>query len=77
MPTMDSGLSERMTRTLQELVPKAAAHSPPKSYNAATAIDLSGAQNEVLRSELQEFFTTTVEDRLTSDVHALLLPLRR
>jgi hypothetical protein len=65
---MDSGLSERMDRALQALIPRSTALAPPKNYNAGTAIDLSNAQNEVLRSELQEFFKTTVEDKLSSQV---------
>jgi hypothetical protein len=65
---MDSGLSTRMARALQELRPKSAVLAPNRNYNAATAIDLSNGQNEVLRAELQEFFKTTVEDRLSSEV---------
>jgi gliotoxin/aspirochlorine biosynthesis aminotransferase len=65
---MDSGLSKRMSQALQELLPKAAALAPPKNCDEATAIDLSNAPNEALRGELQEFFTTVVEDKLTSEV---------
>jgi hypothetical protein len=65
---MDSGLSARMSKAVKELLPVSAAHAPPKNYNATTAIDLSTAQNEILRKELQEFFKTAVEDKLTADV---------
>lgn len=68
---MDSGLSVRMDTALKELLPRTAAHAPPKNYNITTAIDLSNAQNEVLRKELQEFFTTMVENKLESQVCAL------
>ncbi|KAF2465686.1 PLP-dependent transferase [Lindgomyces ingoldianus] len=69
---MDSGLSERMDKTLQELLPKAAAAvATPKNYDPSTAIDLSSAHNAVIRDELQEFFKTTVEDRLTVDAFDL------
>jgi hypothetical protein len=60
-----------MSRTLHELRPKSAAVAPYRNYNAATAIDLSNAQNEVLRVELQEFFTTTIEDKLSPEVNSL------
>lgn len=65
---MDSGLSTRATETLNQLLPKAAAVAPPKNYDPATAVDLSSAQNDVLRPELLEFFKTTVEDELTEEV---------
>lgn len=65
---MDSGLSKRMARSLDEVRPKSAAFAPCKNYNPSTAIDLSTAQNEVLRPELQEFFTTTIENKLNSEV---------
>ncbi|KAH7112124.1 pyridoxal phosphate-dependent transferase [Dendryphion nanum] len=68
---MDSGLSARMARALREHAPKLTAHEPPKNYNAATAIDLSSGQNEVLRSELLEFFKTTVEEKLTQEAFAM------
>ncbi|ORX90764.1 pyridoxal phosphate-dependent transferase [Clohesyomyces aquaticus] len=69
---MDSGISTRMGKTLVELLPKtAAAAAPLKGYDAATAIDLSNSQNEVIRHELQEFFKTTVEDNMTSKDFAL------
>ena len=67
---MDAGLSLRMHKALQELVPAFAAAAPPKQYNPATAVDLSSAQNEVLRAELLELFKTTVEDKVTSEVNS-------
>jgi len=66
--TMDSGLSSRTEETLKQLLPAFAAAAPPKHYNPTTAVDLSTAQNEVLRPELLEFFKSTVEDKVTSQV---------
>jgi hypothetical protein len=57
---MDPGLSSRMQRTL-ETHPHGA--TPPK-----TIVDLSSAQNEVLRPELLEFFKSTIEDQVASSV---------
>jgi hypothetical protein len=65
---MDSGLSSRMERALAESLPSIAAAAPPKHYDATTAVDLSSAQNEVLRPELLEFFKSTVEDQVTNKV---------
>ena len=65
---MDSGLSARMSKALEELLPASAAQAPPENYNAATAIDLATGQNEVIRKELLEFFKTTIESRLTANV---------
>jgi hypothetical protein len=65
---MDFGLSSRMERTLEEFLPTTAAAAPPRQYNATTAVDLSRAQNEVLRPELLEFFKSTVDDKATSQV---------
>lgn len=73
-PTMESGLSVRVQRTLDELLPVFAAAAPPKQYNPTSAVDLSNAQNEVLRSELLEFFKSTIEDQLTSEAFALSGP---
>jgi hypothetical protein len=69
---MDAGLSLRAARTLDGLLPGAAA--PPHAYLNA-AIDLSNAQNEVLRPELLEFFKSTVEDKVTSNVREPCAPL--
>jgi hypothetical protein len=52
-------------RTLGQFLPPIA----PKQYDASTAIDLSSAQNEVLRPELLEFFKSTVENNVTSKVY--------
>ncbi|KAH7350503.1 pyridoxal phosphate-dependent transferase [Pyrenochaeta sp. MPI-SDFR-AT-0127] len=71
---MESGLSVRVQRTLDELLPVFAAAAPPKQYNPTSAVDLSNAQNEVLRSELLEFFKSTIEDQLTSEAFALSGP---
>lgn len=68
MFAMDSGLSSRLERTLTDLLPAFAAAAPPKQFDPTTAVDLSTAQNEVLRPELLEFFKSTVEDKVTSEV---------
>jgi hypothetical protein len=65
---MDYGLSSRMDRTLEEFLPTIAAAAPPRDYDPSTAVDLSSAQNEVLRPELLEFFKSTVEDKVTDKV---------
>lgn len=65
---MDSGLSKRMSNALEELLPQIEAVAPHKLYDPTTAVDLSSAQNEVLRPELIEFFKTTVENKLTTEV---------
>ena len=65
---MDAGLSSRLEGTLKELLPAFAAAAPPGQYDPTTAVDLSTAQNEVLRPELLEFFKRTVEDKVTSEV---------
>jgi hypothetical protein len=65
---MDSGLSGRMVNALDELRTQSAKFVPAKIYDSAETIDLSDAQNEVLRPELLEFFKTTVEDKLTEKV---------
>jgi hypothetical protein len=67
-PIMESGLSKRMQTTLEDILPTIAAAAPPAQYNPTTAIDLSNAQNEVLRPELLDFFKTTVEKGVTSKV---------
>lgn len=67
--TMHSGLSLRVERTLGEFLPTIAATAPPKQHDATTAVDLSSAQNEVLRPELLEFFKSTLENGVTSKVY--------
>lgn len=65
---MDPGLSARMRVTLDALAanpPSGASHA---SGAASHTIDLSTAQNEVIRPELLEFFKTVVEDRITEQV---------
>ncbi|KAF2036608.1 PLP-dependent transferase [Setomelanomma holmii] len=68
---MDAGLSSRAARTLDQLLPGFAAAAPPQHNSPNSLIDLSNAQNEVLRPELLEFFKSTVEDRVTSNAFAL------
>jgi hypothetical protein len=65
---MDSGLSSRMERALDEVLPSITAAATPQHYDATAAVDLSSAQNEVLRPELVEFFKSTVEDKVTGKV---------
>lgn len=65
---MESGLSLRMQKTLDELLPVFTTATPQKHHNLTTCIDLANAQNEVLRSELVELFKSTVEDKVTSQV---------
>jgi hypothetical protein len=76
MPAMsasDSGLSLRMQKTLTSLLPAQRQTAPPTQYNPATAIDLSNAQNEVLRAELLEFLKSVVEDGFTDKVRYVML----
>lgn len=65
---MESGLSLRAQRTLDELLPGFAAAAPPKQYDPTTSVDLSTAQNDVLRPELIELFKSTVNDKITGQV---------
>jgi hypothetical protein len=67
--SMESGLSSRAERTLEEFLPAMAAAAPPAQYDSVTAVDLSSAQNELLRPELLEFLKSTVEDKTSSKVH--------
>ncbi|KAH3904619.1 hypothetical protein HBI56_214050 [Parastagonospora nodorum] len=68
---MEAGLSLRAEKTLEDLLPAIAAGAPPRQYDATTAVDLSSAQNEVLRPELVRLLQSTVEDKITSKVFAL------
>jgi hypothetical protein len=65
---MESGLSDRMENVLNELQTKSANLVPTKRFDPTETINLSSAQNEVLRPELVEFFKTAVEDKLTGEV---------
>ncbi|KAF1946035.1 PLP-dependent transferase [Clathrospora elynae] len=69
---MEPGLSRRMVKTLNELLPAFAVGAPPEQHDASTPapIDLSRALNEVIHPELLEFFTSTVEDKVTSEAFA-------
>jgi hypothetical protein len=64
---MDSGLSDRMITALDELPTESVRH-PTTKFDDTVPINLSNAQNEVLRPELVEFFKSTVEDKLTGKV---------
>ncbi|KAF2112763.1 pyridoxal phosphate-dependent transferase [Lophiotrema nucula] len=68
---MDSGLSTRITRVLEEASSKTDAPAIPKGYDPTTAIDLSSAQNEAIYKELSEFFKTTIESKLQGKVFAI------
>ncbi|OAL53974.1 PLP-dependent transferase [Pyrenochaeta sp. DS3sAY3a] len=65
----EDGLSLRVRETLHKVVPGLNAASPSEQRNAVTAIDLSSAENEVLRPELLEFFKSTVEDLLRAPTY--------
>jgi hypothetical protein len=65
---MEYGLSSRAERTLEEFIPTVAAAAPPSQYDSATAVDLSSAQNELLRPELVHLLQSIVEDKITSKV---------
>ncbi|KAL5118874.1 hypothetical protein ACEQ8H_003197 [Pleosporales sp. CAS-2024a] len=64
---MDSGLSSRAQQ--RTLAHRAAA--PPQAYDSATAVDLSSAQNELLRPELLAFLKSIIQDQTASEVFAL------
>ncbi|KAH8725120.1 pyridoxal phosphate-dependent transferase [Phaeosphaeriaceae sp. PMI808] len=69
---MESGLSTRIEKTLMEFKPAfatASATPQPKQHDSTATVDLSCAQNKVLRPELLEFFKSTVEDNVTSSVY--------
>jgi len=57
-----------MNETLAALLPAATPPSHQYNSNATAVVDLSTAQNEVIRPELLEFFKSTVEDKVTSAV---------
>ena len=64
---MNPGLSNRMRKTLKTLGsrPLSVAQQP---NDVSTTIDLSTAQNQVIRPELLEFFKSVVEDKITEQV---------
>ena len=64
---MSGGLSGRMNETLQELMPKlgAAAEAPDPS---ADMIDLSGADNLLVRNELRNICQSTIQSQWTNEV---------
>jgi len=68
LSSMEAGLSLRAEKTLEDLLPAIAAGAPPNKYDATTAVDLSSAQNEVLRPELVRLLQSTVEDKVTTKV---------
>jgi hypothetical protein len=57
-----------MRRTLETSLPHRA--TPPRQQHnpTPTTVDLSSAQNEVLRPELLEFFKSAVENQVSSSV---------
>lgn len=69
LSSMEAGLSLRAEKNLEDLLLSIAAGAPPKQYNATAAVDLSSAQNEVLRPELVRLLQSTIEDKATSKVH--------
>ncbi|KAF1970817.1 PLP-dependent transferase [Bimuria novae-zelandiae CBS 107.79] len=68
---MDPGLSTRMRATLDKLASLPSNGVSPAEDEASTVIDLSTAQNEVIRPELLEFFKTLIEDKITEQAFAL------
>ena len=73
---MDPGLSRRMRATMNSLAPNSPSASRSGDEESA-AIDLSTAQNEVIRPELLEFFKSMVEDKITEHVRMSDQPQRR
>lgn len=70
---MDPGLSNRMRETLKTLGSRPLSVSPQQSDDVSTAIDLSTAQNQVIRPELLEFFKSLVEDKMTEKVSMYII----
>lgn len=66
---MDSGLSQRTQKALRELLPTFAASAPQQQGDhSSTAVDLARGLNEVIHPELLEFFRSTQERNIASDV---------
>jgi hypothetical protein len=64
---MDPGLSLRAQKLLPEFTP-GAPPPPQRQFDPDTTIDLSYAVNELVHPQLLEFFKSTVEDNVTSEV---------
>lgn len=67
---MDSGLSSRMEKIVNQVDPTPLAQAPPLIQHHST-IDLSNAQNELIRPELLEMFKKVVQDGMSTDASAL------
>jgi hypothetical protein len=67
---MDHGLSLRAQKFLSEFALDAP--PPEQQFDPDTTIDLSCAINEVIHPELLEFFKSTIEDTVTSEVRLRL-----
>lgn len=65
---MDPGLSGRMRATLSTLGSRPLSRTSQEQGGDSATIDLSTAQNEVIRPELLEFFKSLVEDGITEQV---------
>ena len=65
---MDPGLSSRMRATLSALGSRPLSRTSQEQGGDSATIDLSSAQNEVIRPELLEFFKSLVEEKITEQV---------
>lgn len=72
---MDAGLSQRTQKALRELLPTFAAGAPQQQPPPPhitdpfpPTIDLSRGLNEAIHPELLEFFHSTLEDNIASEV---------
>lgn len=68
-PAMESGLSLRMARLAHDAAPTVSALAPQPKWDAAT-IDLSNAQNEVVRPGLLDILKSTIENEMVIDVRS-------
>ncbi|KAF2807323.1 PLP-dependent transferase [Mytilinidion resinicola] len=64
---MATGLSTHMTKSLQGVLPKLAAVTQSKP-SSADVIDLSSAENLLVRDQVRSICTAAIQNHLTSDV---------
>jgi len=75
---LDSGLSQRTQKALRELLPTFAASAPQQQGDhSSTAVDLARGLNEAIHPELLEFFRSTQEQNIASDVCSPTAELNR
>ncbi|PVI04406.1 PLP-dependent transferase [Periconia macrospinosa] len=67
---MEPGLSARMTWAMDASLPLGPATFPSQRNESSAVINLSNAQNEVLRPELLQLFKTVVDNNLGEQVFA-------